>query len=361
MTEEIIQLSDEQISVCSSLSNDTWHNLAGPNAFESWHFDAVSDDGREAVVLAFYDNYVLSPRFHTNSNIPANVIHSGKHRFPAVSFVYSVDGKPVFNSVNEYVEGDFRSGENSGCVVAGSSFRIDTAEYGNGFFVTVDIRTAGGRRIRAEMEWLLIESDLMPPNGERTPGIWNLVAPRADVSGKIMLIGRRGKVRRTVQFRGTGYHDQISSENVHYRELASRMWGRAHFTDSTVVFERHGGVQDRAAAGKVFLIRDGNIHERDAQFEVSEFKRDRWRLNVPRRISYVSDDQIKLRIKPTATIRSGFSEVKMLGEITLGLRDGKPRKSIGIIEFVDPRRMNGRLSRWITDLRIGRNGKAPVF
>ena len=361
MPDETTQRSASQISVCSSLSDDTWHNLAGPNAFESWHFDALSDDGREAVVIAFYDNYILSPRFHSNTNVPANVIHSGKHRFPAVSFVYSVDGRPVFNSITEYVDGDFHAGPDGGCVVGGSSFRVDTAAYGNGFFVTVDVRTAGGRHIRAEMEWLLIESDLMARAGDRTPGIWNLVAPRADVSGKILLIGRRGKVRRTVQFRGTGYHDQISSENVHYRELASRMWGRAHFIDSTIVFERHGGVQDRGAAGKFFLIRDGNIHERDAACEVSEFKRDRWGLNVPRRIAYVSDDQIKLRIKPTETIRSGFSEVKMLGEITLGLRDGKPRKTIGIVEFVDPRRMSNRLSRWITDLRIGRNGKAPVF
>ncbi|MBK7393499.1 MAG: hypothetical protein IPI64_09415 [Chloracidobacterium sp.] len=361
MPDETIQRSASQILVCSSISDDSWHNLAGPNAFESWHFDALSDDGREAVVIAFYDNYVLSPRFQSNTNVPANVIHSGKHRFPAVSFVYSVDGRPVFNSINEYVEGDFHFGKDNGCVVAGSSFRFDSAAYGEGFFVTVDVRTAGGRRIRAEMEWLLIESDLMPPDGTRTPGMWNLVAPRADVSGKIMLIGRRGKVRRTVQFRGTGYHDQISSENVHYRELASRMWGRAHFIDSTVVFERHGGVQDHAAAGKVFLIRDGKIHESDAACVASDYKHDRWGLNIPRRISYMSDDQIELRIKPTATIRSGFSEAKMLGEITLGLRDDKPRKTIGMVEFVDPRRMGNRLSRWITDLRIGRNGKAPVF
>ena len=59
MSDETTQRSASQISVCSSLSDDTWHNLAGPNAFESWHFDGLSDDGREAVVIAFYDNYIL--------------------------------------------------------------------------------------------------------------------------------------------------------------------------------------------------------------------------------------------------------------------------------------------------------------
>ena len=95
------------VSFCSSLKDNAWHNLSGPNAFESWHFDAVSDDGREALVVTFYDNYVLSPRFVVNSATEPDVIYSGQHRFPAVSFVYSVDGKPILRSVNEYVEGDF--------------------------------------------------------------------------------------------------------------------------------------------------------------------------------------------------------------------------------------------------------------
>lgn len=349
------------VSFCSSLSDDIWHNLAGPNAFESWHFDAVSDDGREAIVVAFYDNYVLSPRFILNSMGEPNVTYSGRHRFPAVSFVYAVDGKPVLSSVNEFVEGDFNSIGNGGCAIGASSFKVDTAEYGSGFVVTIDIVTYGGRRIRAELEWLLIESNLEPLLTRDSSAIWNAVAPRADVSGKIALVGRRGKVRKTVQFRGTGYHDQVTSANVHYRDLSSRMWGRAHFVDSTVVFDRHGGTRDHNAPGKVYLIRDGKIDERSAACEATEHKRDRWGLNVPRRISFSSDDNVKVRIKPLTAFRSGFTEVKMLSEITLSLRDGKPRKSVGITEFVDPRRLQNRIYRWISDLRIGREDKSPLF
>ena len=160
------------VSFCSSLKDDAWHNLAGSNAFESWHFDAVSDDGREALVISFYDNYVLSPRFYANTTAPVNVVYSGKHRFPAVSFVYSVNGKTVLNSVNEFVEGDFGVGAVSGCAVGGSSFSVGTVEYGSGFMVTVDIRTFGGRRIRAELEWLLIESDLSPNTQIDSPATW---------------------------------------------------------------------------------------------------------------------------------------------------------------------------------------------
>lgn len=350
----------KSVSFCSSLKDDVWHSLAGPNAFESWHFDAVSDDGREALVIAFYDNYVLSPRFILNSQTDPNITYSGRHRFPAVSFVYSVNGKPILNSVNEFVEGDFGLTENQGCSIDGSSFHIDNAQYGSGFVVKIDLRTFGGRRIVAELEWLLIESDLEPLEA-KTSAVWNAVAPRADVSGKIMLVGRRSKTRKTVQFRGTGYHDQVTSENVHYRDLSSRMWGRAHFVDSTVVYDRLGGVQDRGAPGKIHLIRDGKIENRDAACEASDHKRDLWGLLVPRRILFRADDETKLEIRPVTAFRSGFSEVKMLSNVTLTTADGKSRSSIGISEFVDPGRLRSRVFRWISDLRIGREDRSPLF
>ncbi|MFT3745467.1 MAG: hypothetical protein QM785_14395 [Pyrinomonadaceae bacterium] len=348
------------VSFCSSLKDDVWHSLAGPNAFESWHFDAVSDDGREALVIAFYDNYVLSPRFILNSRSDPNVTFSGRHRFPAVSFVYSVDGRPVLSAVNEYIEGDFSQIAEHGCRIGDSYFKVDQAQYGSGFTVNVDIKTLGGRRIVAELECLLIESDLAPI-AERTSGVWNAVAPRTDVSGRIMLIGRRGKVRKTVHFRGTGYHDQVTSENIHYRNLSSRMWGRAHFVDSTVVFDRLGGVQNHSAPGKFYLIRDGKIEDRNAACTATEHKRDRWGLLVPRRITFRSDEGVDLIIKPNIAFRSGFSEVKMLSEVTLTTSDGKSRRSTGISEFVDPRRLKSRLFRWISDLRIGREDRSPLF
>lgn len=352
---------EADVSFCSSIQDDVWHNLAGPNAFESWHFDAVSDDGREALVIAFYDNYVLSPRFILNSTTAENVTRSGRHRFPAVSFVYAVEGKPVLWSVNEFVEADFRSDGIKGCGVGNSSFHIEKADYGNGFVVSVDLLTVRGRRIKAELEWLLIEKDLTGKLEKRTDAVWNAVAPRADVSGKILLIGKTQKIRKTVHFRGTGYHDQVSSANVHYRDLSSRMWGRAHFVDSTMVFDRLGGVQNRSAAGKFYLIRDGKIEERPAACETTDYARDRWGLLIPRRITFNSEDNVRVRIKPLTAFRSGFTEVKMLSEITLSLRDGKARKTTGITEFVDPRRLKNRLLRWISDLRIGKEDKAPLF
>lgn len=349
-----------KVSFCSSVADERWHDLDGTKSFESWHFDAVSDDGREAIAVAFYDNYVLSPRFYSNSSGDGTSIKI--HKYPAVSFLYARNGKPVFSTVNEFLAGEFRVMENGrGCKVATSSFELRTAEYGNGHLLKVDLRTVGGRRIQAEIEWVFIESDLLPLVGEPAAAVWNIVAPRADVSGKIKYIGRRGGLKRQIQFRGTGYHDHVRSQNAHYRDLSSRMWGRAHFVDSTVIFERHVGVQNVGAKGRLYLVRDGELHRREAVCEETEYRQNRWGLRIPQRVLFSTEDNIKLSVKPYAVIRSGFSEVKTLSDITLELRDGGARKTIGTVEFIDPRRMKYWLFRKISDLRIGRYNRPPLF
>ena len=348
------------VSFCSSLKDDKWHDQPGAKAFESWHFDAVSDDGREALVIVFYDNYVLSPRYFENHNFEVEAnggIDVSKSRFPAISFAYSVDGKTVISSISEYGSDAFSSSPRDGkCALGKSSFQVEAAEYGSGFVIRIDIGTFRKWSIIAELEWLFVESDLMPRKTEQSDSTWNMVAPRSDVSGRISLIGRRGKTRKVIHFRGTGYHDHICYPGP---VTGGRLWGRAHFVDTTVIFESSSNAV--GVPSKLFMVRDGAIHERNVTCDATEIKRDRYGLKIPRRISFISGDSIRLRVKPMSTIRSCFSEVKMLSEITLMLRDGNPRKTLGITEFVDAGRMKNRFLRRLTDLRIGRGGRSPLF
>ena len=355
--------STRSIAFFSSLKDDVWHDQEGRNAFESWHFDALSDDGREALVITFHDNYRFSPRYFQQERSKNANSSEVTHRFPVISFAYSVDGKVVLRSANEFRRDEFSADkETVRCSVGGSSFRIDMAEYGSGYLIQIDLATARRRRIKAEIEWLLVEADLSNSLAENNPAavLWNMVAPRSDVSGRITLIGSRGKNRKMVHFRGTGYHDHLRSDRSIEETIASRLWGRAHFTDSTVVFQHVVGC-DGQDVSNLFLVRDGSIYKRDAQSEMQMVARNRYGIKTPRRLSLVTDDNIRLRVKPLRVIQGGFFESKMLSEMTLMLRDGKPRKTNGITEFSNPARMKKFLFRWISDLRTGRNGRSPLF
>src|SRR4030095_3861177 len=98
------------ITFSSSASDDVWHDDKGPDSFEAWHFDALSDDGRQALIVSFYDNYPFSPRYYDSpSTSPGDLETNGRRKCPAVSLVYSVDGKVVLNAVNEFHPEEFSS------------------------------------------------------------------------------------------------------------------------------------------------------------------------------------------------------------------------------------------------------------
>lgn len=306
-----------------------------------WHFDALSDDGREAVEIDFTDNYHLSPRY---SKLNGAV--------PAVSLRYFSNGKLVLSSINEIPAEKFMSAaDGPACVAGDSSFRVDSASYGSGFMVVVDLLAARKRHIVAELEWLSVEANItQTTNG---PAAWKMTSPRSDVSGRISLVGRRGATRRLVQFRGTGYADEVQETDD------PRAWGRAHFVDATAIFqiaEENGEITPT-----LYLLRDATLREHAATVDVQNPRRDRYGLSIPARFQFKTRDNVRLRVKPVKMIQSGFFEARMLSEITLMLRDGRPRKTIGITEFSDPTRVKNPVFRWISDLRIGRNGKAPLI
>jgi hypothetical protein len=70
----------------------------------------------------------------------------------------------------------------------------------------------------------------------------------------------------------------------------------------------------------------------DAKMETQAFKRDRFGLIYPGRIMFLGDNA-RLRVKPLQAVESGFFKKVMTSEITLMLGDGRPRKTIGIVEF----------------------------
>ncbi len=358
MSDVVDQVVKRSSKFCSSVAADVWHSQKGEKSYEWWYFDALSDDGREALVISFSDNYVFSPRYARSGLQP----EQASRRFPAISFLYSVDGKAVFRTINEYPERQFDSDTSVvRCSIGDNSFRVDSASYGSGYLVNIDIQLSPVRRLAGTFEWLMIEGDLLPGTaGAQTPDPWNIVAPRSDVTGRIELKGRTGRTKKTFHFRGTGYHDHLAGRDAIYDSIICRQWGRAHFTDATAVYCIEHGADKEKPSGRLFLVRDGHLSEAATDFDARRFRREKFGVKYPRRLNLTAENGVRMRIKPFRVLESSFYNVRFLSEMTLMMRDGKPRKAIGLTEHLAPRNVRYRLFRWFTDLTIRKNGRGPV-
>src|SRR4051812_38362980 len=120
------QIQAEAFSFASSIKEDVWHPKTNPKAYEWWYFDALSDNGKDAVVIIFLDNFIFSPRYNKSANRnqetvvggqgpedskseiaidetnPEFKIQNPKSGFPAVVFVYYRDGQPCYRAINEF-------------------------------------------------------------------------------------------------------------------------------------------------------------------------------------------------------------------------------------------------------------------
>ena len=59
MATAIKSITKENFSFASNIAADVWHEKENAKAFEWWYFDALSEDGRDAVVIIFLDNLIF--------------------------------------------------------------------------------------------------------------------------------------------------------------------------------------------------------------------------------------------------------------------------------------------------------------
>lgn len=349
----------DNFTFSSSVSADVWHPQKDDKSYEWWYFDALSDDGREAIVIVFLDNFIYSPRYNRES-----LRITGNERCPAVSFTYFFDGKPLYKVTTEYHASEFHGSEKTPeCRIGGSGFTMRTASYGSGYFVSVNARLGGGRHLKAELEWLAVESDLSgaPFCQEDSLHCWNMVAPRADVTGKIRVVRSDGVQSDTVHFRGTGYHDHNMDNRWLAKTVKDWHWGRAHFADCTVVFYRFREIADTSASTRMILVRDGEMQVRNVMFEEQSYVRDKLGIRYPSQLHLVSEENVRLHVRPIEVIDSSFYFLRFISEITLSEPGSPDHKTMGITEFIAPKTLKYRWLNWLADVRTGKNGESSYF
>src|SRR5215203_2016192 len=181
----------EMFSFTSSIAADVWSPKTNSKAYEWWYFDALSDDGRDAVVIIFLDNFIFSPRYNKLVEYPESSLPSPAEpetpnsefripnsTVPAVAFTYYRDGKPVYRAINEFRSDEFSASESEPeCRIGENFFRFESAPYGSGYLISIKSQLRKNCMLDAQFEWLAIESDFLPAKttGRTDAHIWNLV------------------------------------------------------------------------------------------------------------------------------------------------------------------------------------------
>lgn len=364
------QALSENFSFTSSIAADVWQPKTNSKAFEWWYFDALSEDGRDAVVIIFLDNFIFSPRYNSTNRKLGRFAGRFKKEvqcancFPAIAFTYYRDGKPKYRAINEFTPENFSADKDKpSCRLGDNFFRLESAPYGSGYMLRVNAVLRQNRRLEAHFEWLSIESDFLPdkPINAADAHNWNLAVSRADVTGRISISDKKEKNIDVVHFRGTGYHDHNFDNRWLPETVSEWQWGRAHFADATAVFYRYKEIGAETATTKLFTIENSELHDRNAIYEEQNFSRDKFGIKYPTRLSFDTKDNMQLQVKQRKTIDSSFFYLRFLSEMNLTLNDGKTRQAVGITEYLKPKALKYQWLNWLTNMRIGRNGKGAFL
>ena len=172
MTTAAAQILREKFSFTSSIAADIWSPKHNAKAYEWWYFDALSDDGRDAVVVIFLDNFIFSPRYNrrkgdkekrrkgeivgsSESNLQSRIPNPESKNVPAVAFTYYRDGKPVYRAINEFNADDFSTTEDApSCRIGDNYFDFESAPYGSGYFISIKAKLKNNLQLEAQLEWV---------------------------------------------------------------------------------------------------------------------------------------------------------------------------------------------------------------
>ena len=226
------------IPPAARLDPDRFFNRTSPGAHEWWYFDAIGDDGRDAIVIVWYAGLPFDPSYGVATL--RHLRNPGKYAQPraldhsAIGFSWYRDGKTIAYALNGFKADRFRHQAEPFAVEVDTS-RVERDE--EGYKLTIATPSVEGRPIRAEFRFKPADSTEPFERDLGSPGVphnWILAAPDCRVEGHAMI--GRGIGSQLLTFSGRGYHDH----NAGAEDLSVAMrrweWGRVHHGALTNIY-----------------------------------------------------------------------------------------------------------------------------
>lgn len=217
---------------------DRFLDYGTPGAQEWWYFDALSADGRDALVIVWYAGLPFDPAYGVGTlkhlRQPARYPAPRALDHSAIGVSWYRDGKTIAYALNGYRSGDFRY-EASPLSIRIAGCTLDRDD--RGYRLQLETPAVDGRStIRADLRFdpapdtASMESDL---GTSAHPHLWILAAADCRVSGRMSIEGRSSG---STDFIGRGYHDHNAGSEEISRAMRRWRWGRVHVGDRTYIY-----------------------------------------------------------------------------------------------------------------------------
>lgn len=336
-----------------------------PGGYEWWYFDAVSTDGMYSFVIIFYEGNPFSTRYIKALGQKEGVL-PGPSEYPAVSISIYKQGNPIYYSFTEFSVTDCTFSGERPFVKAGPHRMESTRAEGRLLYVLrLDETLPSGDWLRAEIEFeshLSLALSLGECEKISAGHCWNLVQPRAEVSGSIRTgtagIGARD---RTIAFRGRGYHDHNSGEEPMDNEFANWYWGRFHFDYATLIYYVMNGKNKQQRQQQAWLIDTAGrkMVDKFDHIDISDKSLSIFGLHSARMLNFQAEGA-EVHVQQSQKLDNGPFYQRFRSEGFLRLTQSGVVESVrGITEYLCPGRIRMRLFWPLVNMRIRQAHEKP--
>ena len=329
---------------------DRFFKFSTPGAQEWWYFDAISDDGRDVLVVVWYVGLPFDPSYGVAAL--RHLKDPARHPQPdaldhcAIGFSLHRDGKPLAYALNAFEAPSFAHEDEPFAIeIDGNRLERDAEGYSL-HVATPDVdgktRIESRFRFRPAAETSPLERDLGAPGSRH---VWMLAAADCAVEGQIR-IGTRD-----LTFRGRGYHDHNAGEQEISRAIRRWEWGRVHHGPLTDVYyfsQPHDGPRQALH----LTCRDGRPESIRTPTEVRGTRptRNIFGVRFDRDIT-IRDDSGTLRCHHETCLDDGPFYRRSLTRFAFGSNE---IDSAGISELLDTRNLNRVWFNWMIPFRLKR-------
>lgn len=369
-----------------------------PGGYGWYYFDAISLDGRYVFIASWHSGFLFSPDYYdevlelrdrnwapledgTDLADPTNFgafclgLYDRK-RTEAYVMVEAplVRGgsDPWFPSLHAGEPGLGPDSPSSGAALSVGENRV-THETDGSFSMEFSdrskwLRTSiqGSLRFRPlTMGSPVIELAQEGAPGMEVPHVWQILAPRAEVTGTIRWTGPLARGGKSLEFQGLGYVDRNSGRLPVSPHVGRWLWGRFQGSEKTVVYYRldpaeapldaeSGASSGGMGAAREFLYlgdRKGGELVNDCRVEATHVRRNRWGMPHPLEVSLHGRGEA-WRASVARDVDRGPFNVRSLSRLTCD--DPALDGVIGITECFVPARWDVPLYRLFSKGRIRR-------